>query len=149
MSRTDKDRPWWIRNHDETDGLREVHDHRARWKWLCDCPRPWWAVTGGRHRIGEGTWGWSEGECEIDSRVDDGRKSWRVSCYRERIDRLSFYGSASREWRRARYWGPERAADRAIHRNLVKDWNTFGDCDDSAVQLNQHRHATFGGGWWD
>lgn len=123
MSRTDKDRPRWVRNNDETDGLREVHDHRPA------------------HR-----WGWTTGKCELGQHDP---RDWRAPCHVELADTLSPYGHVSYEDRHLYYWRCDRAANRLIHHRLMREWNSFGDCDDSEVRLDPARRAPFHGGWWD
>lgn len=46
------------------------------------------------------------------------------------------------------WWGPARAQMRDVLRAAVADWNTNG-ATDLEPEPRQHRHAMWGGGWWD
>ena len=55
----------------------------------------------------------------------------------------------SNSWdRHTNYYGPERARTRTALVNVRRDYNTHGDTDVD-VRTDQHRHAPWGGGWWD
>lgn len=61
-------------------------------------------------------------------------------------DRWDPYAKTARE-RSTRYWAPERGAVRLSLRRAIRQANT-GQVDE-VVPTSQHRHGTWGGGWWD
>jgi len=127
MSRTDKDRPYWVRVNDETEARTEFHYHHRRYR-------------------GDPYEG--EYECEIDNPVDDSTVMWKRRCgyylgYRHHICEIP--PGAVREG----YNAPLRNDERMALRNAVKDYNTFGEVDEDMYLQEQHRHACYGGGYWD
>lgn len=70
-------------------------------------------------------------------KLDDGHSWWDP------------YAKTAAE-RSARYWRPERTAVRTGLTQLRQQaYADTHDLDDSAVLVQQHRHGTWGGGWWD
>lgn len=47
------------------------------------------------------------------------------------------------------YWAPARQAERITLHKLAGEYNAFGELEAEPVLHEQHRHAGFGGGWWD
>lgn len=77
-------------------------------------------------------------ECDIESR--NGRcRAWLSDGHR--CDK-------SRDDRHLLYFAPERASVRDALRAARDEYNTFGDTD-IEPDNRQHRHAVWGGGWWD
>lgn len=53
-----------------------------------------------------------------------------------------------RQDRRDLWFGPERASVRDQLAAARRDYNAYGDTD-VEPEPRQHRHAIWGGGWWD
>lgn len=135
MSRTDKDTPQWVLlNRPEmwagerhatwvtiTDehGRRRLVAHRPD---LCDLHMPATAN------------GWPH--CEHILRETPRSPRW-------------YYGGLGKKARHLRWNAPERTATREALTELVKQHRGGAELDDSRVPVQQHRHATWGGGWWD
>lgn len=47
------------------------------------------------------------------------------------------------------YWAPARQEERIALHKLAGEYNTLGELETEPVLHEQHRHAGFGGGWWD
>lgn len=125
MSRTDKDRPYWVRQNDETEVRRPFHRHD-------------------QYRFGREPFD----ECEIDEPYTGATGEWRRRCgywlgYRRHVCVVPPH--AEREG----YYAPLRNDERMVLRNAVKDYNTFGEIDEDFYIQEQHRRACYGGGYWD
>ncbi|ULP48353.1 hypothetical protein [Mycolicibacter virginiensis] len=56
----------------------------------------------------------------------------------------------SRQPFRREWFASERAAQRRIARSLTRDANSGGEVAEDVIDDRQtHRHASYGGGWWD
>lgn len=128
MSRTRKTDPWWVR---QNRAVKTNHD-RAR----------------ARHNCGHS---WTGVVVECDAYRDDVPRDTR-NCDRMvsgRHRRWDPYETTARE-RSNRYWEPERTAvSGSLHRITRQAFADPHDVDDSDVLVQQHRHGTWGGGWWD
>lgn len=91
MSRTDKDRPYWVRLNDPTEEYRDSY------------------------RFGFNV-----------------RLAW----------------SPSREERRSIYYGPMRSETRDTLRNVVKEYNSYGDINEDFFLRERSRHSRYHGGEW-
>ncbi|WIE81074.1 hypothetical protein [Curtobacterium sp. MCSS17_016] len=128
MSRTRKDRPYWV-----VRNKRQYHrgdDHS------------WWQ----HHRA----------ECDIDQQARPGGRglprcshllAWsagsvaqRNEVHRCRVGKLR---------RRTELWKPDRTATRDALDKATGDWNTAGTIDEDAVPLRQTRRGPYTGGYWD
>lgn len=124
MSRTYKDRPYWVRQNDPREDRVPYHDHIERW-W--------------RRRI---NW---DGECHLDEPVNhETRHSFPCGYYL----RQRWY-NVPRDFRHYNYYGPLRAHERDNLRDAAKQYNSWGEVDEDFYLPEAHRHATFGGGYWD
>ncbi len=130
MSDTDKTDPIWVRLNDHRRDVRAAHSYRCHGSGGAACDLPPWPVD--RHR--------REAEC----RYRPAGELW------ERVYRGSYTAAPSRQPFRREWFASERAAQRAILRNLTRTANSGGEIDEDRIDNPQtHRYATYGGGWWD
>ena|SRR5690242_167547 len=115
MSKTDKDKPWWMR----AEKYREVH----HWKCIVGrepCSLPPFLYSGQAHYNRRFT------ACFWDA-VDDYRRSWWGQ------------GSAP-QWFNDHVWhNPERVRVRDTARQIIQDYNANGATDMEIANF-QHRH---------
>lgn len=126
MSRTDKDRPYWVRTNDPTEDRVPHHDHIPRW-WR-------------RKRL---VW---DGECHLDDPVNHGTRFDHACGYHLRFDR---YWNPKREDRRLYYYKPLRSRERDTLGKAAKQYNAGYEVDEDIVLPESHRHCMFPGGYWD
>jgi hypothetical protein len=125
MSRTDKDRPYWVRTNDPREDRVEHHNHVApRWRTM---------------------YAW-DGECHIDEpSTRENRRSY--SCgFNLRYKR---YWNPKKEDRRLYYYKPLRSRERDTLGKAAKQYNAGNEVDEDIVLPESHRHAMFPGGYWD
>lgn len=123
MSRTDKDRPYWVRATDTLDKQRRRVEHSA---WL--------------H---------ARGECDMLDVYDS--DSHRNTFCTSHLD-FHIWSSGARQSREARLWHrQDRAAQRRITTDLRRAANAgwVEDAEDLIDNRPVHRGACYGGGWWD
>lgn len=123
MSRTDKDRPLWVRNRDPLEeGYREYHIHHSR-RW-------------GIHD--------RDGICDLEA-----AKAFRGDTYRQRHElgyhfncgtevggwTFRYYTTSSPDprWERYVHYGPHRRTARETLNNLAREYNAGSDIDEDAV----------------
>lgn len=85
-------------------------------------------------------------DCDIDS------AHGKCSRWVDDRDRMPYTGPVGKVNRRIYYRTPERAAVRASLRRALREARYGGDYNetvDEIVPTAQHRHAIYGGGWWD
>lgn len=131
MSRTDKDRPYWVRLNDPSEIRRADHTHHPY----------------GRYSK---SWFGEENVCDIDKpmtgRFEIDRKrncDYRLTNYRY------WYDDPSREDCHNEYYAPLRSEERMSLRKAARQYNTYGEVDDVYLQ-EQHRHSCYGGGgYWN
>jgi hypothetical protein len=134
MSRTYKDRPYWVRSNDKKEVREEYHDHL---------------------RLGETRKG-KHGDfmvadyCTIDEPLKTGtfQESRERPCYYELSWKYSYFKVEKRR-RNMLYWSPMRSDENEVTRNAVKDYNTFGEVDENLYLRETTRHAIYRGGYWD
>jgi len=141
MSRTDKDRPYWVRANDHTEARFEHHDHlkfgyeyeyvntrgkRVEVKYADYCTVNEPEVRYNHHE-------------ELDRPCG----KWVGHGY--------FFGrySPKKKDRKVYYWGPMRAARTRYLTNAVKDFNSFGEVDEEFYFQEDARYGRYGGGYWD
>jgi len=125
MSRTYKDAPWAVQqNRLSVAGSRNAIRH--------GCGHDWWG---------------SAVECDAFRATarDEHRTCDRMVAGRYMEWDPYHHPAADRS---ARYYRPERTAVRNALRRAAQE-SRGGDVDDSLIPVAQHRHATWGGGWWD
>lgn len=137
MSRTDKDKPWWVRS----ERYEPVHDHRcafnttrSRWArepvWPCTLPaRPV------RHRVD-----WTFRPCPTENYC-----TWEP-VWPNRW-RYNYTRGPSKQERHADWWGPVRALDQVAGRRARDEYRAGGELSEPKVHRN-HRHCSIKG-WWD
>lgn len=150
MSRTDKTRPHWVKTLDPYVHERYVHhDHIPGWNYKKN------QETGRIVKVAI-----TDGSCDFDPKTSSnyrrGGTNWTRDWHRCGWDLPHYYSwnhpyyrNPPAEDRRLYYWKPERNAVRMSNREMMRDWNANGDCDDDIAVVDQHRHTMYGGGWWD
>lgn len=132
MSRTDKDAPWRVR----VEWFKPSHHTR--------CPdyiqRRWQHWNGDR-------------PCDLPPEPDrHHRRSWThpTGCTWEPTgwDRRYYTWPPNHLDRHAYWWGPDRANTRDLLKSAAKEYRAASEVD-SVPDPVQHRHAMWGGGWWD
>jgi hypothetical protein len=130
MSDTDSHRPEWVRCNDHRRDVEEVHYCRRGRFGRGDCDLPPWPVS--KHDL--------DARCHYSPTGE----LWR------RIYGGSYVSPRSRRPFRRQWFSTERTAQRAILRSLTRDANSGGEIDEEVIDHRQtHRHATYGGGYWD
>jgi hypothetical protein len=125
MSRTDKTRPYWVKCNDPKVPTYHIHRHQE-WR---STPR----------------------ECDDTGPYTSAKDYHARYCgrYIEHWVSSPWGDYPSKAFRRVGYWQPERAATRMSTREAMRTYNSGGDVDDVDILTNQHRHATYSGGYWD
>ena len=130
MSDTDAHRPAWVQCNDHRRDVTVVHSYRCHRSGGADCDLPAWPV-GKRH---------NETRCCYRPTIE----LWR------RIYGGTYITARSRRVYRRAWFASERTAQHAIRRGLTRDAMHGGEVDEDVIDNRQtHRHATYGGGWWD
>lgn len=122
MSRTDKDRPYWVRSNDPTDpqstGVSHYHRLHAR------------------------------GECDEHVVTDqhDHRNTYCASHLT-----FHTYTTSPRSYHARIWYRQERAAQRVIKRTLTRAANSgwLDDAEDMIDNRQTHVGSYYHGGWWD
>lgn len=130
MSKTDAHRPEWVQCNDRRGDVYVSHSYRCHRTGGGDCDLPAWPVD--KHHLDTGC------------------------CYRPGAELSQrAYGGVyisirSRQPFRRAWFASERTAQRAILRSLSREAMYGGDVDEDVIDNRQtHRHAMWGGGWWD
>lgn len=145
MSRTYKDRPYWVREHDKN--TREEHHNHTK---LGLGTKTFANGKGGAVRY------YHPDECsiEMDQQVHPSTTRWDFyPCY--------YYlssGSIKRYYRdytpsnddlHSDYWAPMRSDVRMGLTGAAKEYNTYGDIEADIFFREKSRHSTYKGGYWD
>lgn len=135
MSRTDKDRPYWVRQNDPSEARLAIHMHHT----------PMFYTAGWNSNR------WGEiGVCDLDKPMTG---EWSVDRKRNCYYRVTppdhyAYDKCEREDRNLYYYAPVRMKERDLLGKAAKQYNTSGEVDDVDLP-GYHHHMPFGGGWWD
>lgn len=132
MSRTFKDRPYWIRVNDPKTLRYAVHHHAS-------FGHVYTPFNGKPVHILD--------YCTIDEPYSAG-DNYPKPCY-YRLISPHRYDETTKEMRHNAYWEPMRTDERIVLRNAVKDYNTYGEIDEDFFLQENHRHARYGGVYWD
>jgi hypothetical protein len=135
MSRTYKDRPYWVRANDKKEIREAYHDHLRFGKTFQ-------SVKYGELAVAD--------YCTIDEPLKTGtfQESRERPCYYELSWEYSYFRVEKRR-RNMLYWSPMRADENKVTRNAVKDYNTFGEVDGNLYLREETRHSIYRGGYWD
>lgn len=159
MSRTDKDRPWWLSEWYEPHHMRCIHDMRYRI----------WHLVYERDTNGNCIWDrgliWRRGSdfrtCDLPAEPERGkskpavwrlRRGMRVACTWEPIPDPD-QNSARYNWRPTRdkrhdeWWHPDRARVRDWLIEATKEYHGTGEINDDRAPLIRPRHGSITG-WW-
>lgn len=117
MSRTDKDRPYWIKGEDDP-GNPIAHHYTCEYSPLGH---------------------WNRVACDYD---DNNIPKRDRKCRRfPQLEMSYWYGHGPTKIDRHLYWnGPARAEERATLSSLIKDYRANGDVDHAELDHQQHRH---------
>lgn len=136
MSRTKKDRPYWVRVNDKTENRIEHHDHERLGKYYS------------RYKENK-TRRYSE-ECTIDVPRQANGDLTAYTCTWELNYGYSYlYGGMSVKDRHITYYNPLRTLERDTLRVAVKEYNATGDLEDGVFFQDRWQHGMLGGGHWD
>lgn len=139
MSRTDKDRPYWVRSNDNTELRYDFHNHRIFGEERT-------------HRTSNGktlTVKFADyctiNEPEVGRSVKDTQPCGKV------LHRPGHHvrNKPKKKIRKIYYWGPLRAARNVYLANATKDYNAFGEVDEDFYLQEDARYGLYGGGYWD
>lgn len=122
MSRTDKDRPHWVRLNDPKDDRVAYHDHVDMWGNDVECDIHLPTVREDKYR--------SERNCGYDLA---GVYLWSET--------------PPKKMRHYEWFGPVRAKTRDAMLAQVKEYNTYGDVVNDSGEPEDHRHAPVKGYW--
>lgn len=132
MSRTDKDRPYWVRLNDSSENRVADHTHH---------PYGGWWNPGGR-------WFAEEYVCDIDKPMTGHYEIDRKRNCDYRLANYRWYDEPTKRDRREEYYAPLRHEERDTLDKAVKQYNATGEVDDIYLP-ESHRHAPFRGGYWN
>lgn len=136
MSRTDKDKPYWVR----TDWYRPVHNHCQHH----DTPYDWQRFPNGPR------------QCDLpETPTYYSSASWRMRqnpcCHWEaewpRLWRYPYTRGPRRDDRALGWWGPDRRLVRDQCRKAMQEYRGSGDME-IVVSTRHHNHSP-SKGWWD
>jgi hypothetical protein len=135
MSRTYKDRPYWVRANDKREVREAYHNH-------CNLGKTRKSGKFGDYTISD--------HCTIDEPLRTGSfmESWGKPCNYELSWAYSYF-SVEKSRRNMLYWSPMRADENKVTRNAVKDYNTFGEVDENLYLRENTRNSIYRGGYWD
>ena len=140
MSRTKKDRPYWVRVNDPREARRETHRHHK-----CGVKVDFISISGKKIdtnipdycTIGEKEKGLSSNENDLNP------------CYFQLTWQYPASRHSPKKLRRDEYWKPMRGAERKYLKNAVVDYNTFGEVDEDAFLREKTLNSAFSGGYWN
>ncbi|MBC9704519.1 MAG: hypothetical protein H9W81_05820 [Enterococcus sp.] len=118
MSRTFKDRPYWVRANDPQQDRYAYHNHI----YVDECP--------------------------IDEKYTSNFGSYSRACGYA-LPWTYYRNDTPKKVRNTSYWIPLRTDERKVLNNLTRDYNTYGEIDEDFFLQEHHRHARYGGGYWD
>ncbi len=157
MSRTDKDRPYWVKTNDPHENRYIWHDHRPRVIRCISGEREveWtsYDYMTGKYRVAgtrtERTFyrGSIPVECDLAPTPKSKRERRGARCSYEVLGpdyRKYWQGSPPKWWADMMNHNPMRRDSRDVLREVVKEYNSNGECDDPEL-YTPHRHT----GWWD
>jgi hypothetical protein len=137
MSRTRKDRPYRVKVNDPREPKRVSHRHSA------------FGISG-TNFLGQDFA--VQGHCTADQPAVHRSNRDRLAvrpCETDLDWRLSHSRRVPRGVITEAYWNPFRQEERITLQKLAAEYNAQGDLETEAILSEQHRHAGFGGGWWD
>lgn len=130
MSDTDKTRPVWVQCNDNRADVVIWHASRCDRSGGGACDLPAWPVD--KHHL--------DARCHYSPTGELSRRLYGGS----------YVTTRSRRPFRRSWFSSERTAQRAILRSLTRDAMFGGDVDEDVIDhRHTHRHATWGGGYWD
>ena len=133
MSRTYKDQPYWVRVKDPKNLRYAVHHH---------------SVFGLSYTpYNSNTPIHFADHCTIDEPYTKDAQRTKPCYYR--LLSPHRYDYTTKEMRHNAYWEPMRTDERIVLRNAVKDYNSYGEIDEDFFLQENHRHACYGGVYWD
>lgn len=132
MSRTDKDKPYWILCNDPQQVRHPYHNHNL---------------------FGKMTYKNFEGEsqykdyCTIDEPVTKETEFINPCGYR--IHWMYYNTKPTKVMRHNEYWRPLRSAERAATHKALREYNATGEIDEDFFLRSAPHRGTYYGGYWD
>lgn len=123
MSKTDKDRPFWVIQNDSSIYREAYHDHVDYLGNDVDC------------------------DIHLDTVREDKYRADR-NCGYDVVKRYSFVDAPSRKKRHNDWFGPARSKTRDAMISQVKEFNSLGYIESDSAEPGDHRHAPMRGTWW-
>lgn len=123
MSRTDKDRPHWVRLNDPDDNRVAHHDHVDYWG--------------------------NDVKCDIDvPTVREDKYRIERNCSYEIAGVYLWNETPPRKMRHYEWFGPARARTRDAMISQAKEYNTYGSIESDSQEPSDHRNAPIKGCWY-
>ena len=134
MARTNKDRPYLVKVRDKngnSDILTEVHNHNR---------------FGMIHIRSDGSIRRYDDVCTIDDIPGQKDSKLIAPCFRY----ISVYKERGhyKEARLDTYYRPLRRMERDELTKAAKEYNTYGEVEDTIAFQDNHQHSMLGGGYW-
>lgn len=137
MSRTDKDRPQWVKSNDPQEDRQTYHNH---------------FVFGAVYKSSE-----FYDECTLEKddpfhpstgrdRTENGKKK-KKPCYYYYSPK-NFWDKVTQEDAHLSFWSPFRAHEKKQLKKLANEYNAHGEIAEDYIFYEKHNHALFGGGYW-
>jgi hypothetical protein len=123
MSKTDKDRPFWVKQNDSSLLRQAYHDHVDYWGNEVECDIHLPTVREDKYRV--------DRNCGYDI----------VAYY-------AWADSPSRRIRHTEWFGPVRAKTRDSMLAQAKEYNTYGEIYNDSTEPGDHRNAPIKGYWY-
>lgn len=136
MSRTRKDRPYWVRANDKKEKRVEHHNHELLGRYY---------RYYGDNRVRQ-----HSEECTIDLPRTKNYGDNHYTCTWELDYGYNYlYGGMSVEERHQTYYNPLRTLERDTLRKAVKEYNATGDIEYDIFFQDRYQHQMLNGGYWD
>lgn len=123
MSKTDKDRPFWVKQNDISLSRVAYHDHVDYWGNDVECDIEFPTVREDKYRVDR-------------------------NCGYDIVGYYSWIDSPSRKIRHNEWFGPIRAKTRDAMISQVKEYNTYGLIETDSLDPQDHRNAPIKGCWY-
>lgn len=141
MSKTDKDRPYWVLANDNTLPRFSYHDHLK-----LGTEREYTNSRGRKVSVKYADY------CTVNEPTVSYHRAEEMErpCGKW-IGHARFAGrySPTKKARKVFYWGPMRATRTNYLTKAVKDFNSFGEVDEDFYFQEDARYGRYGGGYWD
>lgn len=137
MSRTKKDRPYWVKSNDKKEVRRASHNHESLGK----------IVRNFRGKIVK-----YDEECSLEvPQQHPSSDDHRSTCYYNLGYGYRYWYSRGqdRDDRLNTYYNPLRTLERETLTKATKEYNATGDIEEDIFFPDTHQSCMLGGGYWD